>query len=298
MKILVLGASGFIGNACYNFFSKNNAVTGIDLVDKHGNNLIIDEDTVLTRKLIEEKQFDAVVNCAGSANIQNSFVSPENDFQSNTAYVESILTAIKEKSPATKFINISSAAVYGNPDRLPISEEAAPSPLSPYGTHKLLSEHLVTDYHKLFNVNALSVRIFSAYGNGLKQQFFFDLYSKFKSNSNGVMLFGTGKESRDFIFISDIVAAFDLLIEKGEFNGSVYNLASGTETFIGEAANLFANIINYKGKISFNNQQLSGYPLNWRADISKLNKLGFSTRISLKEGLSNYANWLKTNYHS
>jgi len=295
MKVLILGAAGFIGNACYDYFSKENKVSGIDLSDRYSKGLIVDPDLTATKKMIADNQFDAVINCAGSANIKESFVSPENDFLANTAYVENILKLLKEYSPQTKFINISSAAVYGNPEGLPIKENARTKPLSPYGKNKLKSEEVLREYFSEFKIPTLSVRIFSAYGVGLKQQFFYDLYNKFRSNENEVKLFGTGNESRDFIFISDIVEALGTLIVKGMFNGEAYNLAHGEESYIKDAAKTFAEILNYKGQLVFTNEQLEGYPLNWCADITRLKDLGFAPKIKLEQGLEHYANWLKNN---
>lgn len=295
MTILILGASGFIGNACYEHFSKQHAVSGVDLIDHYSKGLILETETGVIEQLIRDKQFQVIINCAGSANIQKSFSDPKADFLSNTAYVERVLVSLKDHSPHTQFINISSAAVYGNPTQLPVSELADTHPLSPYGTHKLMSEELLSEYNRLFKIPTSSVRIFSAYGTGLKKQFFYDLYQRFHSDPKQITLFGTGYESRDFIFISDLVEALDLLITKAAFKGEVYNLASGVESFIHESASLFAGILNYSGKIHFSNEQLEGYPLNWQADISKLKSLGFEPAITLQEGLRRYAQWLKNN---
>lgn len=294
MQIIILGAAGFIGNACYDYFSKNNKVIGIDIQDRYSKGLMIEKDPVVLVGILSSQRIDVIINCAGSANIKESFTDPQADFLSNTAYVENVLTLLKEHSPETKFITISSAAVYGNPERLPVSEKDKTQPLSPYGTHKLLSEELMFDYCRLFHIPTLSVRIFSAYGIGLRQQFFHDLYSKFNSNAERVTLYGTGKESRDFIYISDIVEALSILIERAAFTGEVYNLASGEESFIRNTSELFAGILNYKGKIRFSNEQLEGYPLNWQADIAKLKALGFSPKIGLEQGLKNYVKWLNS----
>lgn len=292
MNIVILGASGFIGNACYDHFSKQHQVIGIDITDRYRKGLIIEKDPAQVKTLLKEQHIDLVLNCAGSANIKESFTNPKADFLANTTYVETVLALLKEQSPRTRFISISSAAVYGNPERLPVSEKDKTHPLSPYGTHKLMSEELLADYSRLFNIPTLSVRIFSAYGVGLHQQFFHDLYHKFKSNADGVNLYGTGKESRDFIYITDITEALSVLMERADFKGEVYNLASGTESFIRPTAELFAGILNYKGRIDFSNEQLEGYPLNWQADISRLKGLGFTPKTELKQGLQQYADWL------
>ena len=291
MKILIIGASGFIGNFCFNYFSKKNETVGID-INSFSKNIIVDPDMNLISQVIAKK-FDVIINCAGSSNIQNSFTDTANDFKLNVSYVKDVLEYVKTFSPETKVINLSSAAVYGNPKTLPIKEASDTSPLSPYGKHKLLSEQILKDNHHLHNLNTLSVRIFSAYGPGLKRQFFYDLYSKLKSNPTKVELYGTGNESRDFVFICDIADALEILIHKVAFKGEVYNIASGTESFISETAKSFAKIVNYKGEIIFTNDQIEGYPINWKADISKLTALGFMPKINLEEGLHHYYNWIK-----
>ncbi len=294
-NILILGASGFIGSNCFSYFSKKHNTLAVDVINHYSDDIILDTDFSITPKLIKEHKFDVILNCAGSSNIQASFLQTENDFRSNTVYVQQVLDAIKQFSPQSKFITISSAAVYGNPKNLPIKETDDKNPLSPYAVHKLLSEELVKNYAQIFKLSAISVRIFSAFGPGLHRQFFYDLYSKMRSNKEEVVLLGNGHESRDFVFIDDILNAFEILIDKANFVGEVYNIASGNESFINKTAHQFANIVSYKGSIIFSDQQAAGYPLNWQADISKLKAMGFETKTTLEEGLKNYVNWLKNN---
>lgn len=292
MTVLIIGASGFIGNACFNYFSKKNETVGIDRINTSSNTIIIDNDLKIIPNLIAKK-FDVIVNCAGSSNIQDSFINTNNDLKLNVTFVKDLLELVRTSSPATKVINLSSAAVYGNPKNLPIKETDPCGPLSPYGLHKQQSEEVMKEHHLRFNLNTLSVRIFSAYGPGLKRQFFHDLYSKFNSGNNTVDLYGTGNESRDFVFISDIVEALDILINKGSFTGEIYNIASGKESFINATAQLFSKITGYTGTLIFTDEHIEGYPINWRADISKLNAMGFSPKIELEEGLKLYYSWLK-----
>jgi len=291
MKILIIGAAGFIGEACVHYFSKKNETTGFDCVGQRSKNMVIDKDFMPLHQLVSQK-FDAIINCAGSSDISDSFVNTGKDFQLNVLFIQQILESIKTTSPLTKIINLSSAAVYGNPKHLPIKEESLLLPCSPYGFHKLLSEQIMREYAKFNNLKTLSLRIFSAYGPGLKRQFFYDLYNKFRSRESEIELSGTGYESRDFIFILDIMQAIDVLLKNAQFNGEVYNIACQEETFIEAAAMLFANICGYTGKIKFSQEQLKGYPLNWKADISKLKSLGFSAETKLEEGLTLYYKWI------
>ncbi len=293
MKLLVLGASGFIGRAAVDYFSAHNAVLGVDREHDPLREGIIAGDTETVKKLIAAEGFDVVLNCAGSSDIRTSFVDPENDFALNVSFTQAVLAAIANASPKTRFVNFSSAAVYGNALSLPIHENDRLQPISPYGFHKLLSEQLVREYCELFKVNALSLRIFSAYGVGLRRQLIYDLYQKFCASPVSVSLYGTGNESRDFIEISDIMQALDLLILKAPFAGEAYNLAGGEEIHISKLAEIFAGICGYRGEIQFRGEQIEGYPINWRADINKLRALGFRPRVSLEQGLEHYYQWVK-----
>ncbi len=292
MKVLIVGASGFIGHMCVRSFSESADVTGID-AQPGMKDVLIDTDFSRTLAEIATGSYDLVLNCAGSSNVSQSFHDPKRDFELNTLLVQKLLTGIKEHSPHTPFINISSAAVYGNPKALPIRETDELQPLSPYGNHKKMSEEFIRDYCSLYQLKGLSVRIFSAYGEGLKRQFFYDLYTKFQANAGYIELAGTGNESRDFICVSDIAEALQVLARKARFEGEVYNLASGEESFIAPTAQLFAEICGYKGEIRFNQKQFEGYPLNWKADITRLRQLGFEPKTKLENGLKQYINYLK-----
>lgn len=293
MRVLIIGASGFIGNASYETFARTAETFGTDFVNNTDHAVYIDSDFSITQKLIADKQPELIINCAGSSNIQRSFEKPEEDYQLNTALVAKLLDVIRIHSPESKFINLSSAAVYGNPEKLPVKENDPPAPLSPYGKNKLLSEQLIREKFQSFGIQGLSVRIFSAYGIGLKRQFFYDLSTKFIQHPDQVSLFGNGKESRDFIYVRDIVNAFSLLYKHAAFDGSVINLASGQQSFIQETAEAYAQLFNYKGEITFNGQQIAGYPINWQADIHKIESIGFRPEISLTEGMELYAQWIK-----
>ena len=189
---------------------------------------------------------------------------------------------------------MSSAAVYGNPVALPIKETADLKPLSPYGWHKLYAEQICKEYYYLYNIQTINLRLFSVYGEHLKKQIFWDLYQKCL-HSEEVELFGSGKETRDFIYINDLVHAIDCVIKNGLFNGEAVNIASGLETEIKNAATIFINEKNPSIKLKFNMIVKPGDPLHWRADIDLLKSFGFTNQVSIEEGLKNVVKWLKEN---
>ena len=242
--------------------------------------------------IFENQQPDICINCSGAASVPLSLQFPLKDFSLNTLNVFKILEAIRTHQPKCKFLNLSSAAIYGNPASLPISEDFESKPLSPYGLHKLQAEQICGEFYTYYNIATCSVRIFSAYGNGLKKQLFWDMYKKF-STGETVELFGTGNESRDFIHVDDIVKALQLVIGNAAFSGEKINLANGEEYSIKTVADLFKKNLQSNIEIKFNNQVKTGDPLNWRADISVLQAMGYLPSVSLEDGIESYIHWVK-----
>lgn len=296
MKILIIGSKGFIGSHCVDYFqSKGFEVFQADVnTYLDANYYQIESQNSDFSVPFKEHQFDVCINASGSAHVGFSFENPSKDFELNVVNVQKLVVAIRDYNPHCKLINFSSAAVYGNPQILPIIENSPSKPLSPYGFHKLQSELLLTEYHKFFGLNTCSLRVFSAYGPKLKKQLFWDLYQKALQGEE-ISLFGTGNETRDFIYIDDLMQIMDLVIQHSPFQGSIYNVASQVETTIAEATHLFLNEFSPQKKVVFTGEVKVGDPNNWLADIENLKKYGFKPQYNLSLGLKKYAEWLKEN---
>lgn len=295
-RLLIIGSLGFIGRHVHHYFSKDGSFTvfACDVLPNYGaeNYFPVDAANADFQELFQQQSFDFCINCSGAASVGDSIVHPLRDFSLNTFNVVKILEAIRKNSPACRFVNMSSAAVYGNPRQLPIAEADAPGPISPYGFHKWQAEQICTEYHRFFHIASCSLRIFSAYGPGLKKQLFWDLFQKAKISNKEIQLWGTGEESRDFIYVKDICAAVNAVLRNSRFCGEVVNVASGRETTIREAASAFLAGLGWKGRLEFGQQRREGDPVNWRADITKLTSMGFSPEYSLTAGLKKYIEWL------
>jgi UDP-glucose 4-epimerase len=166
LKITILGAQGFIGSNLVNFFRYQ----GYEILTP------MKADLLDINKLINAFEgSEVVINCIGSATVGYSYTNTEDAFESNVIVVGKVLEFLRQNSfHHVKYINLSSAAVYGNPHNLPVKESDETKPLSPYGYHKLMSELLLKEYHQCFGLKTLSLRLFSAYGNGQKKLFLFD----------------------------------------------------------------------------------------------------------------------------
>lgn len=292
MKILIIGSLGFIGSHCLKHFSSMHDTYGCDILPDQNNkkHFILNPETADFDIIFKQQCFDLCINCAGSAVVNKSFEEPVKDYYLNTIIVYRILDAIRKNYPICKFVNISSAAVYGNPVTIPILETATLNPLSPYGFHKQMAEIICQEYTKIYNIPTCSLRIFSAYGTGLRKQLIWDILTKVHQ-SNNITLFGTGQETRDFIYIDDIIDAIDITIQQSSFIADIVNIASGQQVSVSEIIKTIKNVYPTNFNYSFNNQTRIGDPLHWQADISRIVSWGFNTKVSLQQGISNVISW-------
>jgi UDP-glucose 4-epimerase len=274
MRILIFGSKGFIGSSFKKSF-------------KEGTIGIIDNVNLLSKEILID--YDILINCAGASNVSASFRDPQNDFNKNIILVQCLLEKIRlSGNQKIRFINISSAAVYGTPKYLPIKVTEELNPISPYGYDKMLAEDICKKYHHCFGTKTLSLRVFSVYGIGQKKLLMWDLLKKFTDNSDRVQLFGSGTETRDFIHIEDLINQVILVFENAEFNGESINIGNGEETSISKVAHIFKACLNSKKQIEFNNIIRAGDPLNWCADINNLIKWGYKQSINLESGIMLY----------
>ena len=297
MRIFIIGSEGFIGSNIMRHLQKNNEVHSCDYADIRGrkNYFQINPLNQNYFDILNVGIYDYIINCAGSANVGASILNPSYDFDANVHVVSKLLSAILETKHNTRLLNISSAAVYGNPETLPIFTEFADkaNPISPYGVHKRITEILLENYYRSFNIPTCSLRLFSAYGNGQRKLLLWDLFKKFSENDS-VELFGTGNESRDYIHVVDICQQIELVLEKAEFKGEAYNIANGNEVFIKDVAGLFSSCFQNR-KFEFNGTVRTGDPLNWKADIQRMKDWGYQQKVTFKEGVYQFIKWAQEN---
>lgn len=292
MKLLIIGSEGFIGSNAVNYFTQlGHQVFCADIVIKEQANYIaINPEFADFARLFYNQHYDVCINASGAANVQFSFKYAALDYTLNVSNVFHLLEAIRQFNPTCRFINFSSAAVYGNPQVLPITEDAPLNPLSPYGWHKVQSEQVCLEFYTFYKIPTLSLRVFSAYGPGLKKQLFWDLYQKAQTTGS-VAIYGTGNESRDFIYIDDLLNVVNLSIESAKFNGSVINVANGSELFIKDVVSVYFKML--KKDYHFTGEAKDGDPINWVANIDIIKRLGYIPKTEMIDGLRNYITWLE-----
>jgi UDP-glucose 4-epimerase len=300
-NILITGSGGFLGShICEHFVRRGHPVTGIDrfspplaAMEVYANlrrfyEIDLPDESFIG--IIRESRPNLLIHCAGSASVPYSMQEPYEDFLQSVRMTAFLLEALRKHLPSCHFIFLSSAAVYGNPGTLPVREETACRPISPYGYHKYICELLCEEYASLHSAQTSALRIFSAYGERLRKQVVFDLCRKFGDpHTHAVQLYGTGNETRDFIHAQDIAQAIEVIYTNRATG--VFNVASGKQTRIGEIAGMIKTCLRSSKDVIFSGAIRPGDPLYWQADISRLLALGFHQQIPLNEGIKKYCRW-------
>jgi UDP-glucose 4-epimerase len=299
-RILITGASGFLGRAIAHHFSRRGiSVYGVGRSSIE--NAPTGDLTAYAALTLPEPRFEAllvewrpqaIIHCAGRASVLQSMQNPAEDYQQGPSLTFFVLDAIRRIIPECAFLLLSSAAVYGNPARLPIREDDALEPISVYGFHKWQSELICREFTSLYGLKTACARVFSAYGPGLRRQVMWDLAHK-ALTQNEILLQGTGQESRDFIHAQDIALALEMILAHAPMRGEAYNVANGEQIKISMLCSMILNALNIDLSVQPSGIVQPGVPLNWQADISRLSALGYAPKIPFIEGVHSFMAWCR-----
>lgn len=303
--VWITGGKGFIGRNLAEFVSEQNAsVYGIghgfwteDDFRKWGFNhwLNAEIDFAGMSQLVSDfGKPDVIFHLAGGSAVGPSIQNPYEDFQRTVDTTARLLEWVRQNSPVSRVIGVSSAAVYGSAFNGPICERDNGKPFSPYGFHKWMLESLFTSYRDSFGLDVAVTRFFSVYGPGLEKQLLWDICQKIeKSKSTEITLNGTGNEVRDWLHISDATQLLWLLANKSPNEITVVNGGTGIGTSIAEIASLVCEQWGKNHSVKFSGISRKGDPKSLVANISLANESGFTSKVSIQQGISEVVNWYK-----
>lgn len=304
-KVVIAGGAGFLGGYAAAPFSRSGwSVIGVDLslapVGAHPafpaytefvqNDL---QQTNLVIGLLRRIRPDVWLHFAGPASVARSFDDPQKDFAASTLPLLNVLEALRVTGLETHLLLASSAAVYGNPDSLPVSETHPIKPISPYGYHKYHQELLLDEYQRLYGLRVCKARIFSSYGPGMRQLAVWDIARR--ALAGDFTVFGNGAESRDYLFAEDVGEAIRCISERSAFAGEAVNVGSGTETAIIDLARMIYAAMGISREPDLIRADRVGNPVRWRANIAVLRAMSFSPRVGLEEGIERTVGWVRAN---
>lgn len=302
-NILVTGGAGFIGShLCEELVRTCNNVTIVDNLStgtKHNLNHIYDKIKLIVmdvltpdfEKMLGAEKFDIIYHLAGTSYVPPSVTNPASDFKNTLCATFSMLNIIRKNKIPCQFIYVSSAAVYGNPVKLPINELDPTVPISPYGVAKLAAERYVCVFSQLYKINAASLRFFSVYGPRQKKQIVYDFMDKLTRNPKELTIIGDGGQKRDMIYVKDVVQALLKVTQNGELKGEVYNVATGKSYSTFEMAKTMIEFMRVNPELIFTGNVRPGDAEEWVADIARLKAVGFSPQFLLQDGLGETINW-------
>jgi UDP-glucose 4-epimerase len=274
MKVLVTGGAGFIGSHLVSELIKNNEVVVLDNLTSgdrewvHKDARFIKGD-VRDRNDVENamKGCSAVFHLAALTDIRTT--EPDMDYKVNCLGAKRVFDVATNKN--VKIIFTSSAAVYGN-IKLPHKEDSECKPISQYGKSKLRAEKLCPE-------NSFILRLFNVYGE--RGNSVINKFCKLALESLPFTIYGSGLNTRDYIYVKDVVKALIL----GLKNSGVYNLGTGVETTTLDVAHIVAKSLGIEPEFEFlppNEQEIK----RSRADISKIKDLGWKPQTDLVKGIN------------
>jgi UDP-glucose 4-epimerase len=313
MKWLVTGAAGFIGSRlCRRLLGEPGTaeVLGVDCFAdyyprpyKEANVAPLREDSRF--RLVEANLLDAdlpalldgaegVFHQAAQAGVRASWGQTFHIYTDNNILATQRLLEACRSRPGgpPRVVYASSSSIYGDAPQLPMREDAAPLPFSPYGVSKLAAEHLCRLYWRNFGVPTVSLRYFTVYGPGQRPDMAFHKFIRAAFLGERIDIYGDGEQTRDFTFIEDALDANLGAMRSGQ-PGEAYNIGGGDRVSVNQALEMLRAITGRELRVSYKERAAGDAP-HTCSDASKAREaFGFAPKISLEEGLRRQADWFE-----
>lgn len=298
MRIFITGVAGFIGSALANkLVQEGHYVRGMDDLST-GNPDRLLPDVEFIRGDINDRpklwtllqDIDVVYHVAARVVVPESVLYPREYNQVNVGGTVTLMEAMRDVG-VRRVVFTSSGAIYGNQKTQPVSETATPQPRSPYAVSKISSEYYINTIGGLWGIETVNMRIFNTYGPGQTipptHPPVIPYFIKQTVQNSTLVINGDGHQTRDYVYIDDVVNGLKAVINAKDVNQETINIGSGRETSVRELANIITEIIGKQPEVIYNVKN-DGGPSRMCADISKAReKLNFHPLTPLEVGLQN-----------
>jgi len=296
MNFLITGAAGFLGSTLANQLAREgHVVRALDDLS-NGDDELLFEDVHFTRGDVNDRpklwtllqDVDCVYHLAARVRVAESLLYPREYSDVNVGGTVSLMEAMRDVG-VRRVVFASSGAVYGDQQEQPLTEEAHTLPRSPYAVSKLAAEYYVRTIGSLWGIETVSLRIFNAYGPG--QQLppshppVVPNWLRQAVGGGSLVVHGDGKQTRDFVYVNDVVRALIAAATAPDVDRSVINVGSGTEIRLRDLAQMMLDVVGSDAEIIYTPRNDPGVS-RMCADLTVARKsLAFEPRTSLEDGL-------------
>jgi UDP-glucose 4-epimerase len=309
VKAVVTGVAGFIGSqVAERLLSEGHEVTGVDAFVDYYPRAVKEENLRRARtargfRLVEGALQDLdlapvlaaasqVYHLAAQAGVRASWGQEFDRYtRHNVLGTQRLLEAAAEAG-IPRLVYASSSSVYGTCESLPLREDSPCQPVSPYGVTKLAAEHLCQLYARNMGLPVVSLRYFTVYGPRQRPDMAFHRFLKAAREGQPVTVYGDGRQTRDFTYVDDIVAATRAAAETGR-PGMVYNVGGGERVALGDVLELVQEVSGRRLEIRREAPQKGDMRDTFADTTAARRELGFRPTVPLREGLAREWAWLK-----
>ncbi len=296
MKILLTGGAGFLGSALANRFVQSGAVVRVLDDLSSGDPARLDPAAHFTRGDVADvpklwsvlQGVDCVYHLAARVSVPESVLYPKDYNETNVGGTVALMQAMRDAG-VRRVVLASSGAVYGEQVEQPLKETCVPSPASPYAVSKVAAEYYVHTIGALWGIETVALRIFNAFGPG--QAFrpshppVIPAIVRQALNGGSIIVHGAGKQTRDFVYVDDVVAALANSATAPNINRLTINVGSGVGTSINEVVAAVGRALG-KALTPLHVTAESGGVSRMCADLSRAGeRLGYAPKVTFEEGI-------------
>ena len=307
MRALVTGGAGFIGSHIVEELLRGGASVRVldnfssgkreNLAAFRGDLEILEGD-LRDAEVIKAatRDVDLVFHLAAFVSVPQSMAEPEACFAINVGGTVTLLEAAR-RAGVRKVVLSSSTAVYGNPDKFPTDEETALRPVSPYALSKQVNELYARLYTQTFNLPVTALRYFNVYGPRQRPDSDYaaaiSIFTRRLVNGEPITIYGDGKQSRDFIFVKDVVRA-NLMAAESNAAGEAFNICTGRETSLLDLLEELSELSPRPPEVRFAAPRPGDIYRSYGNSEKAAVKLGFRAQTTLANGLAQTVEWMKS----
>jgi UDP-glucose 4-epimerase len=310
-KVLITGGAGFIGShLCERCVSKGHAVVCLDnslngslgnirpLLNQEKFKLVNGDvrDINLMEKIVSSG-INSIVHLAAQIHVDRSIIEPKETYEANVLGTLNVLE-LARRYDIEKVIYASTSEVYGSAQYTPMDEKHPLDPMHPYGASKLAADRMCHAYIKTYGANICIVRLFNTFGPRQKDTGYggaISIFAKRVLSDRPPIIYGDGKQSRDYLYVDDAVNAYEMILDSKEHIGEPINFGTGKDVAILTIANRIIELFGKKGKIKpVHVAPRPGEVRKLVADNKKAKGLlGWQPKHRFDEGLKSFVDWYR-----